>query len=69
MQVGKWINMHDPEAYVYQNWDQCVDHIENGASFTNTNTPSGYEYKAWTIDELLNASIEEKEIADPGDWS
>ena len=69
MQVGKWINLHDPEQYVYQNWDKCVDHVVYGAPFQNTNTPPGYEYEPWTIDELLNASIEEREVADAGDWS
>lgn len=69
MQVGKWINLHDPEDYVHQNWDKCVDHIEHGASFENTNIPPGYKYEPWTIDELLTAAADEREIADPGDWS
>ena len=69
MQVGKWINLHDPEKYVYENWQKCVDYVENGVPFKNTNTPPGYEYEPWTIDELLNASAEEREVADAGDWS
>ena len=68
-QVGRWINLHDPEEYVYQNWSKCVNHLVSGASFENTNTPPGYTYEPWTIDELLNASAEENETVDPGDWS
>lgn len=69
MQVGKWINLHDPEEYVYQNWTKCLNHLVSGAPFENTNTPLGYTYKAWTIDELLNLAAEAQNEEDEGDWS
>lgn len=69
MQVGRWINLHEPEDYVYQNWTKCVNHLVSGAEFENTNLPPGYKYKPWTIDELLKASEEEIFIQDQGDWS
>lgn len=69
MQVGRWINLHDPEEYVYERWEECVNHVNRGTPFKDTNTPPGYKYKPWTIDELLKASEEERETVDPGDWS
>ena len=69
MQVGKWINLHDPEQYVYDNWAACVNHLVAGAAFEDTNTPPGYTYSPWTIDELLQASAEGRETVDEGDWS
>lgn len=69
MQVGRWINLHDPEQYVYDNWRKCVNHVVSGAPFENTNTPPGYTYVPWTIDELLGAAAEEREMVDEGDWS
>ena len=67
-QVGSWINHHDPEQYVYDNWTKCVNHLAGGAPFENTNTPPGYTYEPWTIDELLSASAEERETVDAGNW-
>ncbi|KAN0117901.1 hypothetical protein V8E51_003878 [Hyaloscypha variabilis] len=69
MQVGRWINLHDPEVYVYDNYRQCLNHIVSGAPFQNTNIPPGYTYESWTIDELLQAADEERETVDAGDWS
>ena len=69
MQVGRWINLHDPEQYVYDNWRKCVNHLISGAPYEHKNIPPGYKYVPWTIDELLHASAEEKETVDEGDWS
>ena len=69
MQVGKWINLHDPEQYVYDNWTACLNHLLTGAEFEDTNTPTGYTYSPWTIDELLKASEDALQIEDVGDWS
>ena len=69
MQVGRWVIQHDPEQYVYDSWSKCVNHIVSGAPFQNTNIPPGYTYKPWTIDELLNAAADEREMVDAGDWS
>lgn len=69
MQIGRWINLHDPEEYVYQKWSECVNSLVRNTPFENTNTPPGYAYAPWTIDELLKASEEEQETVDAGDWS
>ena len=69
MQIGRWINLHDAEEYAYDNWTKCVNHLVSGAPFQHTNIPPGYTYEPWTIDELLNASAEERSIVDAGDWS
>ena len=69
MQVGNWINLHDPEQYVYDNYTKCVNHLVGGPSFENTNIPPGYKYVPWTIDELLRAADEGRETVDEGDWS
>ncbi|KAL2786097.1 monooxygenase [Aspergillus keveii] len=69
MTVGSWIAKHDPEAYVYDRWEECVNHLLNGTPFENTNIPPGYTYAPWTIDELLQAAEEERETVDSGDWS
>ena len=34
----------------------------------SVSTP-GYTYEPWTIEELLNAAAEEREMVDAGDWS
>ena len=69
MQVGKWINQHDPDAYVYENYHTFLNHIVSGAPFTSTNIPPGYTYEPWTINELLKVAEEGRETADAGDWS
>jgi hypothetical protein len=67
--TGQWITRHDPEVYAYQNWTKCVDHLLYGAEFVNTNIPTGYTYKPWTIDELLNVADEGVSVDDEGEWS
>ena len=69
MQVGNWINLHDPEQYVYDNYTKCVNYLLGGHTFENTNTPPGYTYVPWTIDELLGAAADGRETVDEGDWS
>lgn len=67
--VGRWFNMHDPEAYVYNNHAKYLNHVINGTPFQNTNIPPGYTYEPWTIGELLKASEEGRQTVDAGDWS
>jgi hypothetical protein len=31
--IGRWITCHDPEEYVYNSWDSCVQHVLHGATF------------------------------------
>jgi hypothetical protein len=60
---------HNPEQYVYDNYGKGVDHVITGAPFRNTNTPPGYEYKPWTVKELMDASDRREPVVDEGDWS
>jgi hypothetical protein len=66
--TGRWITQHDPEQYVYDNWEKCVNALVSGSKFKNTNIPPGYTYKPWTIDELLNTDGGNTG-KDEGDWS
>lgn len=60
---------HDPEQYVYNNYNSCENHITSGASFENTNMPPGYRYKPWAVQELMETSDRHEPIVDEGDWS
>ncbi|GIZ36578.1 hypothetical protein CKM354_000004800 [Cercospora kikuchii] len=64
-----WINNHDPEEYAMDNYQQCAEHIRTGAPFTNTNHVPGYNYKPWSVRELLEASAKGQLVEDEGDWS
>ncbi|CAG9981058.1 unnamed protein product [Clonostachys byssicola] len=66
---GKWMWKHDPEQYVYDNYDKCADSITSGNPFDNTNYPPGHSCKPWTVEELTQASEEGKELEYDGDWS
>ncbi|KAB8074419.1 hypothetical protein BDV29DRAFT_190994 [Aspergillus leporis] len=59
----------DWDTYVYDNYGKGVDHVITGAPFRNTNTPPGYEYKPWTVKELMDASDRREPVVDEGDWS
>lgn len=67
-QWGTWLVDHDPEKYVYGNYEAALGKITEGKEFVNTNTPPGIEYKPWTMDSLA-AALEngESSILD-GDW-
>lgn len=67
--VGNWLINHDSEQYAYENYGRCAEHLLTGAQFKNTNSVPGYEYKPWTVKELLDASESGKSIQDEGDWS
>ena len=65
--TASWIWSHDPERYAIDNFDKARDFLVNGASFQNTNLPSGYTYKPWTIDEVLEKAAK-GEFPLEGDW-
>lgn len=67
--VGNWLVHHDPEQYAYDNYHKCAEHLLTGAPFKNTNSVPGYEYKPWTVRELLDASARDEVLEDEGDWS
>ncbi|KNG45403.1 fad binding domain-containing protein [Stemphylium lycopersici] len=66
--VGDWLMCHDPEKYTYDNYHKAAEHLLTGAPFKNTNIPPGYEYKPWTVRELLAASDRGEEVEDEGLW-
>ncbi|CAI7599792.1 unnamed protein product [Penicillium pancosmium] len=67
--VGNWLVHHDPEQYAYENYAKCAEHLLVGAPFENSNSVPGYEYKPWTVKELLDASERGEAVQDEGDWS
>lgn len=66
--IGRWLIDHDPEQYVYDNWQACVNHIVSGDPFENTNIPPGYTYEPWTMDGLTEMAGKGNLPVDPGDW-
>ena len=67
--IGRWQSHHDPEKYVYDNWQACLNHITSGAPFENTNLPPGYHYEPWTMEGLMKMSQNGQLVADLGDWN
>lgn len=57
--LPKWIFSHDPEAYVYENYDEVVQAIRAGAKYITdvgslpANYPPGYKYEAWSIEKIM----------------
>ncbi|KIY48801.1 FAD/NAD(P)-binding domain-containing protein [Fistulina hepatica ATCC 64428] len=73
---GKWLLLHDPEVYAYENFDACAEEVraktegrESEKPFVSTNIPPGYTHKPWTIQEMLQESAEKQTLGDEGDWS
>jgi 2-polyprenyl-6-methoxyphenol hydroxylase-like FAD-dependent oxidoreductase len=66
---GEWIARHDPEAYATENFQACADHVVNGTAFKNTNTPPGYEYEPWDVQQVQRDADAGKPLAPAGDWS
>lgn len=52
--AAAWIWQHDPEQYAIDHYRSAFTHLVYGAPFHNTNTPPGYVYRPWIIDDLLN---------------
>ncbi|KAK5062912.1 hypothetical protein LTR84_004988 [Exophiala bonariae] len=66
--IGRWLARHDPEQYVYDNWEACKNYITNGAPFKNSNLPPGYNYEPWTMDGLMKMQDNGQLPVDEGDW-
>nr|POE78422.1 fad-dependent monooxygenase mdpd [Quercus suber] len=67
----KWLVRHDPEAYVYERYDEAYAHIACGSPFQNTNSPPGHHFEPWTVDQVyedIRAGKRLEEMLD-GDWS
>ncbi|KAJ9614354.1 hypothetical protein H2200_002490 [Cladophialophora chaetospira] len=66
--IGRWLSRHDPEQYVYDNWQACSNHVTRGTPFKNSNLPPGYEYEPWTMEGLLEMQKNGQVAVDPGEW-
>ncbi|OHE98664.1 hypothetical protein CORC01_06115 [Colletotrichum orchidophilum] len=64
---GAWIANHDPEAYVIEQFEKCLESIRNEQPFKNTNTPSGFTYRPWTCAGLQRYK-EGDHLFLEGDW-
>ena len=67
--VGEWLTYHDPELYAHENYHKCAEYLTQRTRFENTNMPSGYTYRPWTVRKLLGASERSEVLEDEGDWS
>lgn len=67
--VGRWVMVHDPEQYAYDNYEAAARHVIEGTPFPNSNSVPGYTYKPWDIKDLLEASASGISLADDGDWT
>ena len=65
---GKWMWDHDPERYVVENWGACREGMVGGREFRNSNTPKGYTYEKWTLDDMLRTEKEGRKIELRGEW-
>ncbi|KAF9631124.1 hypothetical protein BFW01_g1986 [Lasiodiplodia theobromae] len=65
---GKWLTGHKVEEYVYENYGKAVQHLLVGAPFRNTNSVPGFNFRSWTVRELLEASERGEVDTDEGDW-
>ena len=75
-QLPKWIWSHNPETYVYQNYDEIVELINEGAPLQDDqdrvppNYPKGYKYTPWNIEDIMENMRAGKPFdLGPGDWS
>ncbi|KIW04618.1 uncharacterized protein PV09_04365 [Verruconis gallopava] len=71
-----WVFKHDPEAYVYENYEKGVAAVKNGAKYITDveglppNYPPGYKFEPWSIDDIMSNMKAAKEFElGPGDWS
>ncbi|KAK7187875.1 hypothetical protein DPSP01_013370 [Paraphaeosphaeria sporulosa] len=72
--LPKWVWSHDPEAYVYENYEKAVASMKKGISMEDEtsfepNYPKGYKYEPWTIEKVMEDMRAGKPIElGPGDW-
>ncbi|KAF2449085.1 FAD/NAD(P)-binding domain-containing protein [Karstenula rhodostoma CBS 690.94] len=67
--TGKSLVRHDPELYVYENYETCMSYLVSGEPFKNSNTVPGFTFKHWTAKELREKMENGESIEDDdGDW-
>lgn len=68
-EYGWWILGHNAEHYAYKTYGNVMRHLTEGTAFRNTNIPSGYAYKPWTLKELTEKLDRGEKLVLEGDWS
>ena len=67
---GRWVLEHDPEAYAEASWTALKRLFEEGreGEWRNGNVPPGYEYRRWTLDDMLRIEKGEAGFDMVGEW-
>ena len=70
MKISRWLVEHDAEVYAEESWAEIKRLVEEGreSEWVPTNVPKGYEYRKWTLDDMLAVGRGEKEVELVGDW-
>ncbi|PSR80348.1 putative monooxygenase [Coniella lustricola] len=68
-EYGWWVMRHNPERYAFVNYGNALRNIIDGTPFQNTNIPSGYVHKPWTLQVIYDTLAEGKKLKFDGDWS
>ena len=64
---GWWITAHNLEGYAVRNYQETLNHLQNGTPFENTNTPPGMVYRPWAIEGILEAKEKSEAIVLEGE--
>jgi hypothetical protein len=72
--LPKWVWSHNPETYVYENYEKNVETMRKGIPFDESgippNYPPGYKYEPWTIDYIMDCMEKGVQVdLGPGDWA
>ena len=72
--LPKWVWSHDPEAYVYENYEKSAQSLKEGIDMKDEdkfepNYPKGYKYEPWSIERIMEDMRAGKAIdLGAGDW-
>jgi hypothetical protein len=72
--LPKWVWSHDPEAYVYENYEKSAKSLKEGVDMKDEdkfepNYPRGYKYEPWSIEKIMDDMRAGKPIdLGAGDW-
>ncbi|CAN9269382.1 unnamed protein product [Alternaria alternata] len=72
--LPKWVWSHDPEAYVYENYEKSAQSLKEGIDMKDEdkfepNYPKGYKYEPWSIEKIMEDMRAGKAIdLGAGDW-
>lgn len=72
--LPSWVWGHDPEQYIYQNYDNIVDGMKKNIRLEDDervppNYPPGYKYEPWNIEDIMEDMRAGKPFElGPGNW-